>query len=87
MRAEERNELGIGAESRIGPQVRGDLLSLILKNQSSRGFHGVVMCQRQINGLIKTDQRSYFVQCLPASAGGKHRSQGENPKIPGAHKG
>ena len=57
LRTEKWNELGIGPQSRIGAQVRSDLLRLILKNQSSRSFDGMVVRQRQINGLIKSDQR------------------------------
>jgi len=31
-------------------------LRLVLKNESSGGFYGMVVRQRQINGLIKADQ-------------------------------
>ena len=63
LRTEKWNELRIHPKSRIGAQIRGDLLRLILKDQSSGGFERMVMRQRQINGLIKSDER----RILPAS--------------------
>src|SRR5208282_3189644 len=58
LRTKKRDELAISPESRIGPQVRRNLLRLILQNQSSRSSKEMVVRQRQIDGLIKTDQRS-----------------------------
>ena len=87
LRTEKWDELGIRPKSRIGAQVRGNLLGLILKNQSSRGFDGMVVRQRQIDGLIKTDQRRILPTACPHQQQEKHRGRGEYPKVPGAHKG
>ncbi len=57
LRTEKRYELSISIKGRIRAQVRGNLLGLILKNQSSRSFDRMVVRQRQIDGLIKSDQR------------------------------
>ena len=65
LRAEKWDELAVCPKSRIGAQVRGNLLGLILKNQSSCGFDGMVVRQRQINGLIKTDQRRILPIACP----------------------
>jgi hypothetical protein len=42
--------------------------------------------QRQINGLIKTDQRRILPTSCPHQQE-KHRNRGEPPKVPGWHKG
>ena len=63
LRTEKWDELAVSSQSRIGTQVRGNLLRLILKNQSSRSLEGMVVRQRQIDGLVQTDQR----RTLPAS--------------------
>ena len=65
LRTKNWDELAIGPKSRIGAQVRGNLLGLILKDQSSRGLDGMVVRQRQINGLIKTDQRRILPTACP----------------------
>jgi len=41
LRTEKWDELAISPKSRIGAQIRGNLVSLILKNQGSRGFDRV----------------------------------------------
>jgi hypothetical protein len=87
LRTEEWDELAIRPKSRIGAQIRGNLLGLILENQSSRGFDGMVVRQRQINGLIKTDQRRILPTACPHQQQEEYRGQGEYPKVPGAHKG
>ena len=55
-RGKNRDELGIGSENRVGTQVRGDLLCLILEDQSAGGVEGMVVGQGQIDGLIKANQ-------------------------------
>jgi hypothetical protein len=42
--------------------------------------------QRQINGLIKTDQRRILPAAGPHQQK-KHRNRGEYPHVPGAHNG
>ncbi|MFZ1008444.1 MAG: hypothetical protein WAN65_16500, partial [Candidatus Sulfotelmatobacter sp.] len=54
--AKKWDELAIGPKRWIMSQVGGNLLGLVLENQSSRRFYGMVVRQRQINGLIKADQ-------------------------------
>jgi hypothetical protein len=65
LRTKKWDELGVGIEGRIRTEVRRDLLGLILKNQSSRGSYGMVVRQRQIYGLIKTDQRRILPTARP----------------------
>jgi len=48
--------LSVGFEDRIGTQVRGNFLCLVLKDQSPRSFERMIVGQCQIDGLIKTDQ-------------------------------
>jgi hypothetical protein len=55
LRAKKWDELAIGPKRWIRPKVRGNLLGLVLENQSSRGLYGMVVRERQINGLIETD--------------------------------
>ena len=55
-RSENGDELGISSQDRIRTQVRSDLLGLILKDQSASGFKSMIVGQRQINCLIKTNQ-------------------------------
>jgi len=50
------DELSVGSEHRVGTQVRGDFLCLVLKDQSPRGYERMVVGQCQFDGLIKTDQ-------------------------------
>ena len=83
---ENRDELSVGAQRRIGPQVGGDFLCLILKNQSARGFDGMVVRQRQVDGLIETDQRRILTTGSPREQE-EDCCGGEHPKVPGAHKG
>ena len=87
MRTKKGDELGIRPESRIRAQICRDLLSLILKNQSSRSLDRMVVRQRQINGLIKTDQRGILPTAGPHQQQEKDRGQGECPKVPQAHHG
>jgi hypothetical protein len=46
----------------------------------------MVVRQRQINGLIKTDQRRILPTACSHQQQEKRRSLGEYPKVPGAHK-
>ena len=88
LRAEKWNELGVQPLGRIRAQIRCNLLGLILKNQSSRGFEGMVMRQRQIDGLIETDQRRRILPvAYPRQQDEENHSQRGNPKIPDEHKG
>ena len=50
------NELGIKMKRWIGAQVCGDLLRLVLKNESARRLERVIVHQRQIDCLIQGDQ-------------------------------
>ena len=70
----------------MGQRFNGNLLGLILKNQSSRGFYRMVVRQRQIDGLIKTDQRRILPTAFPQQQE-EHRGWDEYLKAPGAHKG
>src|ERR1035441_3588858 len=85
LRTKKWNELRIQPQSRIGSQVRSDLLGLILENQGSRGLERMVVRQRQINGLIKGDPRRILPTTCPHQQE-KHRRRGEHPRVPGAHK-
>ena len=75
LRTEKWDELAIRSKSRIGAQVRGNLLRLILQNQSSRGLYGMVVRQRQINGLIKADQACILRSDCPDQRQEKYRRQ------------
>ena len=57
LRAEKGYELGVGSESRIGAEICGDLLRLVLKNLSSGSFERMVVGESEIDGLIEGDQR------------------------------
>ena len=50
-------ELGIKIQRRIGSQVGGDLLRLVLKNQRACGLERVIVRQRQVDRLVQGDQR------------------------------
>jgi hypothetical protein len=49
--------LGIGSEAGVGTQICRDLLRLVLKDQGPRSLDGMVVRQRQIDGLIKSNDR------------------------------
>ena len=86
LRAEEWNELGIHSQSWIRTEVRSDLLRLVLKDLSSSCPKRMVVSQRQVNGLIKSDPS----RILPAACSRqqeKGRRGGEDTTIPVAHKG
>ncbi len=73
LRTEKGNELGVHAQRRVGAQVRSNLLSLILKNQGSRRLQRMVVSQRQINGLIKSDARRILPTAGPHQQEKHHR--------------
>jgi hypothetical protein len=58
-----------------------------LKNLSARGFDGMVVRQREIDGLIEADQRCVLPTAPPHEYEKKQRYRGEHSKLPGAHKG
>src|ERR1700683_3124067 len=66
LRTKKRDELAISPKSRIGPQVRRNLLSLILKNQSSRGANGMVVRKARINALTKLDNGPFLPAACPS---------------------
>src|SRR5580658_4845257 len=70
---EEGDELRIRPERGIGPQIGRNFLSLVLKNQGPRGFEGMVMRQRQIDGLVETDEGRTLAGCGPRGQQEKHQ--------------
>jgi hypothetical protein len=83
---EDWDELRISHQSRIWSKIGGDLLCLILKNQSSSGLEGMIVSKRQINGLVKADICRILSNTRPHQHQEKCRGRGEYPKVPGAHK-
>ena len=56
-RRKNRYELGIEIQSGVGSQVRGDFQRLILQDESACRLQRVIVRNRQLNGLIQSDQR------------------------------
>ena len=52
---EEREELRIPGKGRIRPQVGGDFLSLILHDGGASRFERVIVCERELDGLLERD--------------------------------
>ena len=65
LRIEDWDELAISSQSGIGAKIGGDLLCLILKNQSSSGLEGMVVSKRQINSLVEADIRPILSNTRP----------------------
>ncbi len=80
------NELGIKQKRRIGTKIGGDFLSLVLKNQRTGGLKRVVMRKRQVNCLIKRDER----RGLSLNGGRKQQAsqscQDDDPEVRWTHK-
>jgi hypothetical protein len=63
------NEKSVGSEVWIGPESRCDFLGLALLDLGLRGFQGVIVTDREINGLIQRDANG----CLGAGQASKRK--------------
>ena len=57
IRLKQRQELGVPANCRIGPQIGRDLLGLILQDQRARRLQRVVVLERQVDSQVKRHPR------------------------------
>ena len=54
-RREQRQVFPIGEERRVRAQVGGDFHGLVLLDRGPRGLQGMVVLERQLDGLVERD--------------------------------
>ncbi len=85
----ERQELLVPEQHRIRPQIRGDLLSLILQDRRARRLQRMIVLDRQIDGLVQRHARRRSLRRglrrtlrRHAHSGEKRETMEHNQKLP-----